>query len=461
MTISLRAAGTLAIDSDGSGSGSTLVVSYPAGITTTDISILQVSAKPNSGVLPADMTCSVPAGWMLILEASSGNTPPGTPEGSSGSVKVWVYRKTGTADTGSFTVTLTNNSTGSAAINTYAGNGTGWNTSATYGYDYDLSGVNPYDSSRTVASINLSIATGDWMLVRSAFNSNAGMGTATVTATGATLSAATVRQSANAGVTIPDSSLTYFDARDVTVSSGTSTAGPKLATTTAQDGVSVFILIREGIRTISGAETATTVEKSTLGAQTDLPVTRDWVNGDPLDAATLNAAFRDPIGWLMTDSPGIQLRKTSEPNLTSTPYTVDWSPNTIDYRRGSMLVNATKITVPTTGIYVGEFQVGVKDIGTMNLGWLLTVDVLTYPGGTGTANVHNISTSFTDMDVEQSFTVGSIPFTLHLNQGDAIEVRMSGGWGIAGTALWATSDPLGVAVRLDLHWYSNWDGVSR
>lgn len=452
MTISFRAAGTV--------SGNTLTPSpsYPAGVISTDINILQVVAKPNSGVIPQNVTCATPAGWTLLLAASSGNQAPGTPEGSSGSANTWIFTRTGGAFTGSVPLTLTNHSVASAAIDTYASTaGGGWNTSTSYGYDNDSSGLS-YDSNRTVTSTNLNITTGDWMLVRSGLTNTSGVGTVAVTATGAVLSAATQRHSQVSTVTTPDTSNSWIDARDVTVTSGTSTAGPKMTATTVQDGISVFVLLREGIRAISGAETVSSVDKSSLGASDDMPVTKAWVNGDELSAANLNAHFRDPIAWLLTESPGIQLEATTPVTFNTTTHTITWN-TTPRYRRGSIVVSGTKVIVPTTGYYIGEFSVGVKDQGTMGLGWLLTVDVLMYPGGTGAATVQNISANFTDMDVEVPFSPGSAPISFFLNQGDAIEVKMSGGWNTAGGAgLWADGQASSVQIMLDLHWNGFWAG---
>lgn len=454
MTISLRAAGTAATNTTSPNP------SYPAGVQANDMNVLVIAAKSTALKGPDDMDITTPAGWKLIHDGRNSNNPTFSPPTNSGSVRIAVYIRTGSAFSGAIgAITITNCSVAAAVINTYAGSaGTGWNTATTFGYDISLT---DYDSNRAVVSTNQFFTTNDWLLSLTSLGDSIGLGTTALTATSATLGTVNVRQAAGSSIASPSAQL-GLDFRDAAVTAGTSTAGPRLTGTANQNGISVFVRLREGTAALAGAETGTGTEKSSLGATDDLPVTRTWANGDDLSAALFNANFSDPIAWHLTNSPGIQAECTTTPNLTSTTHTVVWDKYV--YRRGGMVINGTKISVPTTGFYIGQFGVGVEDIGTMNLGWLLTVDVLVYPGGTGSPTVQNVSTNFTDMSTEQSFTVGGIPFSVFLNAGDAIELRMSGGWGTAGTRLWANQPGFGPAtdagkkVLIDLHWDGYWGG---
>lgn len=453
MTVSLRGAGTIAANT------ANPAPSYPAGVQTTDLSVLTVMAKPTLGTQPQDVTCATPSGWTLLFAGSAGTTPPNTDDWS-GSMVMWIFTRTGGTFSGSVPLTLTNNSVAAAVINTYAGNGTGWNTSTVYGYHNDIAG-NAFDSNKTVASTNLGINGGDWMLISYAGPWLAALGSPTITAAGTTLGAANLRSTAGSTAGGYNSRL---ETRDLIVTSGTSTAGPRMTSSTFQDGIAVFIRLREGVVTISGSETVSTVERSTLGAQVGLPVVRDWANGDFLDAATLNAAWRDPIAWMLTEAPGIQLEVTTVVTLNSASHTITW--DKIRYRRGSITVSGTKVSVPTTGHYIGQFSVGLRDNGTMGFPFVTTVDILVYPGGLGAATVHNVSTNYDPLDAEGSFAIGSQPFSVYLNEGDAIEVKLSGAWNTAGgTQLWVAADAAALAQGfvplLDLHWFSTWDGVSR
>lgn len=450
MTISLRAAGTVANNTTSPNP------SYPAGVLANDMNVLVIAAKSTALKGPDDMDITPPAGWRLLHDGRNSNNPTFNPPGLSGSVRIAVFIRTGGAFSGAIgAVTITNCSVAAAVINTYAGSaGTGWNTATTFGYDISDT---DYDSNRAVASTNQFFATGDWLLALTSLGDNIGLGTTALTATGATLGTVNVRQAAGSSIASPSSRL-GLDFRDAAVTAGTSTAGPRLTGTANQNGISVFVRLREGTTAIAGAETGAGIEKSSLGSTDDLPVTKAWVNGDDLSAANLNAHFRDPIAWLLTEAPGIQLEATTPVTFAATTHTITWNA-TPRYRRGSIVVNGTKVVVPTTGYYIGEFSVGVKDQGTMNLGWLMTVDVLMYPGGTGAATVQNISTNFTDMDVEVSFSPGSIPISFFLNQGDAIEVKMSGAWNTAGGAgLWTDGQASSVQILLDLHWNGFWAG---
>lgn len=453
MAITLRATGAV------SGGTLTPAPSFPAGVQASDINVLTVVAKPNSGVLPADVVIDVPAGWTQLFQGRAGNIKPGTPEGGSGGTNIAVFIRTGSAFTGSVPITISNHSTAAASIVTYAGSlGTGWSTGTVFGYDADNSGSTTYDSSRTVVPTNLLTTTNDWLLVCSSLSNGNGLGSATITSTGSTLGTMNVRSSSLSRVSVPDVADVWIDVRDINIVSGTSTAAPRMTASTIQDGVSVFIRLREGITSIVGSETKTIAEASSLGASDVVPTPRDWVNGDPLDAITLNAAFRDPLAWLLTESPGIQLEATAPVTFTTTTHTITWN-TTPRYRRGSMVVSGTKLIVPSTGYYIGEVSVGIKDIDAMLNGWLLTVDVLMYPGSTGTPNVQNISATFTDMPTEGSFTVGSIPLSFFLNAGDAIEVKISGAWGTtADTGLLTDLPNVSILNMLDLHWQGYWGG---
>lgn len=456
MTISLRAAGAV------SSNTASPNPSYPAGVQANDMNVLTVIAKPTGGTTPDEVIITTPAGWKRIFDGRDGNVAPFNPPGTGGSVRIAIYLRTGSAFTGSIgTIGITNCSVAAAVINTYAGSaGTGWSTATTYGYD--ISGTS-YDSNLTIASTNQFLTTNDWLLSLTATDGNAGIGTASLTAAGATLGAVVSRQAVGSSVASPSAQL-GLDVRDVPVTAGTSTGGPRLTGTTNLNGISVFVRLHEGTSAVSSSDTSASMEKSTLGAITDIPTVKEWASGDDLSAENLNTYFRDPIAWVLSESPRVQLEATVATTFNASTHTIVW--DKIRSRRGSIFINGTKVSVPVTGHYIGQYSVGVRDNGTMGFPFVMTVEILTYPGGTGTANVHNVSTNYTTMAVEESFGVGSQPYSLYLNAGDAIEVRMSGAWNTAGGAqLWVGGDAGAVngawATMLDLHWFSTWDGVSR
>lgn len=450
MAISLRGVGATAVNTK------TPNPSYPAGVQANDLNVLTIVAKPTAGNTPDDMILTQPSGWRMTFDTKNGSNPPSSPPAATGSVRVWVLTRTGSAFSGSIgAISISNCSVAAAGIDTYAGSlGTGWSTAASRGYDV---GGSTYDSNFSMTASNQLHTTNDWLLAATGFSDDAGLGTATLTATGATLGTVTARRSTGSAVASPVAEC-GIDVRDAPVTAGTSSAGPRLTGTANNNGVSVFFRLREGVTSLSSSDARSILDRSSLGATDTVPTPRDWMSDDPLDAETLNAAFRDPIAWVLTEAPGIQLEATAAVTFAATTHTITWN-TTPRYRRGSIVLNGTKVSVPATGYYIGEFSVGVKDIDAMLLGWLLTVDVLMYPGGTGTANVQNVSTNFTDMDTEMSFTVGSIPFSMFLNAGDAIEVRMSGAWGTtADTGLLVDLPTVGILMMLDLHWESFWEG---
>lgn len=449
MTISFRGTGTPAINS------LSPTPSYPAGVVATDISVLTVTAKANSGVVPQDVTCATPSGWTLLFARSSGNSPPSTPEAGSGSANIWIFMRTGGAFSGTVPLTLTNHSNAAAVIDTYAGTVGGWNTSIVYGYDND-SGAGGYDSNKTVASSNLNVVTGDWMLVHSALTNNASVGTVTLTATGATLasSTGTSRYSALSTITSPDTSYVQIDVRDVTVSSGTSTAGPRMQFTGVMDGISVFVLLREGTRAVSGSDTSTAAEVTNVGSAGVIPATTTWTNGDDLSAARLNTYISDPFDWLLNESPSAQVKCTTASTLTGA-HTVVW--NAHNLLRGGMRYSGTRVYAPVPGRYVGQLSAGFQDIGTMGASWYAEYLLQVYPAGSGTPT-QKVRSQVANPGVETSWAWGSVPFEVYLNQNDSVEFVISGTWTSGGAALWPNGSSGEVQILMDLHWDGKWDG---
>jgi hypothetical protein len=209
----------------------------PAGLTSTDISILTVQVKQSNSGTPPSITGGT-TGWTAIGSAvNTGNNA--TSGNDTGTNYLWTYYRTGTYTAPS--VTTAGTGTGSAAITAYATTLGDWDVSqATTGID----NTNGADGSIT-GGANLSITTDDWLFCASGHPGDVGtMSAQTIAATGATFGAATnVRL--NLGVT------TNSDCRhmvmDRAVTSGTSSAAPTLVWTNASSltGVAVFVRLRE------------------------------------------------------------------------------------------------------------------------------------------------------------------------------------------------------------------------
>ncbi len=206
--------------------------------------IMGATAKPDTVTFPTI------SGWTKQLDVSVGS---GTPGAGTGPQRLAVYTKVSDGtETGAVTVTPT----GTANV-TLAGIYC-WSVAAGQSFAIDVN-----SGSDTTAGANLSVTKGgtdretggDWMAVVACSTANANMGSATVTATGATYGTATERS--DVGSTNGDDA--RLNLLDRPVSSGTATDATVFTTniTGTVTGGAAFIRLREvsGSTAVSGTDT--------------------------------------------------------------------------------------------------------------------------------------------------------------------------------------------------------------
>lgn len=233
MAISFGSAGAAAVGT------TSLSVAYPASIAAGDLLVLCIANKypPNK---PTE-----PSGWTTPANSrqSGGGGAPGA---DSGDVYCAVFVKTATgSESGSLTVTITSGNAAVGRMFRYAcGAGSTWDVACDNGSetspDTDWTVMGPY---------GFSAASGDWIVVASAINTDAYTFSAHSFSGSLTYGSMTERQ--DSGTTNGDDCA--LEVADCAISSGSSSAeyGTYNATASGSDGgsnpcgASVFVRIRE------------------------------------------------------------------------------------------------------------------------------------------------------------------------------------------------------------------------
>jgi hypothetical protein len=444
MAIALRVAGT-AVTNTVSPNPST-----GAGLVASDISILWVMAKPAATKTPADVTIPTPTNWIKLGQWASGSQVSATPPGNTGSMVVAAFVRVGAAaSTAIGAISTTNTVTTAAVINSYS-------TSLTNGWIYALTTAAVDEAGLTtsfapIGAADVSVTTNDFLLVGWAHALASTLTSKTVTATGATLSGGNYRQDATS---VLNSGNLGFGTFDAVVASGTSTAGPLLASTTLTDGIAVFLKLRDANLSIASAETVTTADHVS-----GVPNLRTWQNGQNVMAADMNFQIRDPFNWLLGYTrPGIKVRNTTAiPYAAGSETPIFW--DSADTQVGDVWFwpKGTQVMVGEPGTYTGQISFNANDTGTMNTGWVLIGKLYIFRGQTSTEQIINQTPDMgTGGGVEQSFVSGGLPFTVYLRAGDYVELRVSGGWSAGGAGTLVSF--IDQQPTLDLWWSSKWEG---
>ncbi len=170
----------------------------------------------------------------------------------------------------------------------------------------------------------------------------------------------------------------------------------------------------------SGSETVSSSENAWAylpGGYTKVPSPREWTNGDPLDAGTLNKEWRDTFNWILGyTAPAYQGYNSGGPTL---------SPNvaipilTSELERGNLYhaANDTKVSVYETGYYLVWVQIGL-DLTSATGSWFSSV--LKVNGAVKT-------TSDSARAAGNNFGIEHLS-TVFLNNGDYLEIACGGSW---------------------------------
>jgi hypothetical protein len=441
MTISLRAAGTLAANA------TSVNPSFPAGGQASDLNILAVYVKPTGGTTPSNVTINTPANWTKLGQWSNGNFAPASPPAGTGSTIVAIYARVGAFSGALGAITGTNISNMAAAINIYQKTTGNWEIFAlTHGED--VSGTT-YNSSTDVASADMGLASGNWLLAATCAGNNTAFASPTLTVAGLTLGTVNARQSAGSSVASP-SSQTWADFRDVSVTSGTDTAGPVVTSTTNLNGVTAFVALKEATTSLNSTETATMTDR-VIG----VPQLRSWQNEEKVMAADMNRQISEPLRWHRGETrPGIMLRGTQTQALAAGSETqLRWNSHIVQTGQIWYHVGQPYVYVGEPGTYNGSISVSIEDVGTMNNGWDLVTKLYVYRNNAVNSTIENQAP---DMSTEQSFVIGGAPFTVYLKAGDFLVVGVTGGWSSGGARIWGGAPD--IETQLDLWWDSGWEG---
>lgn len=232
MAISLRAVGATTA---AAGAVTGVTAGVPAGLTSTDISILTVEIKATTaGTAP---TITTPSGWTLIGTVTNNGTLVAGIDTGSNTVGMYYIVGTYTAPT----ITTTGaNAMGAGIVAFQTSTGGTWDVSSTTTGSDTSSGTN----ASITGAANISAATGDWVIAGVGISGDIGAVTAeTLTATGATIGTRANR--INLGVTTNNDSRLLVT--DWPVTAGTSSAAPvyTYSNTSVSTSHARFVRLRE------------------------------------------------------------------------------------------------------------------------------------------------------------------------------------------------------------------------
>lgn len=444
MTISLRVAGTAITNTI------TPNPSTGAGLVASDLSVLWVTARPIATKKASDIVITTPTNWNKVGQWASdavvSPTPPGA--GNTGSVMIAAYVRVGAAaSTAIGTIAMTNVSVTSAVINTYATSvGNGWIYSAqTQGIDLTVTG---FSSSQSQATTNISVTTGDWLLGAAVLKTGA-LSSPTVTATSATLTGGTFRQNTASTVASPLATI-GMAVYDASVTAGTSTVGPVMASSTDTQGTAVFIRLRDATLVLSSDESVVATDKAS-----DVPALRYWQNGQVVYAADMNYKVRDAFKWhLGTTRPALRVRQTTSLTIPAASVEVKMTWDSAETQVGALTwyPGGAQIVANEPGVYTGSYKITFN--GVVTPGYALIGKIYHFRGQ---SIVDTVTNRQPDMAVSTALTQTGYPFTLYMRAGDYLEFRVSATYA-SGSGITQMGVGIEAQPYLNIGWSAKWEG---